>query len=195
MAGFRRRGSDPAQVNAITTPGLRTAVETIRDGGRVVRTNVKYAPLFVLAQDYDDAIRSLTVALDPPQLSRLAHEDQMTLTLFASVAHVISDMVSRGERISTLTMTRHVEGGDLAEAGSLEALEARQYTEQALVNEGLAAIASDIASMRATLAESRAEYKAESARQILDVAPYPQPGSAAAELSVLLSSNRARHHS
>lgn len=192
MAALHRRSTSRTATFPSSTTGMRSAVETIRDGGRATRTHVQFAPLFVLAQDYDDAIRSLRTALEPVAFARLAHEDQMTLTLFTSVAHVIADMVQRADRIATLSMTPDPVGH---ERGSLEALEARQVTEQALVNEGQAAIAADIAVLRSKIADARVEYRAESARQLLDVAPYPQPGSAAAELSVLLSSNRARQRS
>lgn len=192
MAGFRRSSTPPSNGGMLVTTGSRTAVETIRDGGRATRTHVQYAPLFVLAQDYDDVIRSLRGALDPPEFTRLSHEDQLTLTLFTSIARVIGDMVARGEHIARLTKVPDPVG---AEGTSLESLQARQYTEQALVNEGQAALAEDIALLRAKLAEARVDHRAESARQLLDVAPFPQPGSAAAELSVLLSSNRARHRS
>ena len=114
----------------------------------------------------------------------------MTLTLFATVSRVIADMVARGEHIARLTMSADPMAQD---HGTLEALSARQVTEQALVHEGQAAIAADIALLRSKLADARVQYRAENARQLFDVAPYPQPGSAAAELSVLLSSNRARH--
>ena len=190
MAGLRKRTGNGGMAAGMSTTGLRTAVETIRDSGGPTRTHVQYAPLFVLAQDYDDVQRSLRGALEPPDYARLAHEDQMTLTLFASVARVVADMVQRADRIATLTLTPDPVGH---EHGSLEALRARQVTEQALVNEGMAAIEADIAALRSRLAETRVEHRADSARQLMDVAPYPQPGSAAAELSVLLSSNRSRH--
>lgn len=189
MAGLRRRTRESRPSLGMATTGLQTAVETIRDSGGPTRTHVQYAPLFVLAQDYDDVHRHLRATLDPVDYARLAHEDQVTLTLFASVARVVADMVQRADRIATLAMTPDPVGH---EQGSLEALRARQVTEQALVNEGMAAIEADIAALRSRLADSRVEHRADDARQLMDVAPYPQPGSAAAELSVLLSSNRAR---
>ena len=64
-----------------------------------------------------------------------------------------------------------------------EPLEARQATERALVNEGRAAIEADIAVCAPGWPRRKVEYRAETARQLLDVAPFPQPGSAAAELS------------
>ena len=190
MAGLRKRARDGGTSVGMSTTGLRTAVETIRDSGGPTRTHVQYAPLFVLAQDYDDVQRSLRAALDPQDYAGMSHEDQMTLTLFASVSRVVADMVQRADRIATLALTPDPVG---QEHGSLEALRARQVTEQALVNEGMAAIEADIAALRSRLAETRVEHRADDARQLMDVAPYPQPGSAAAELSVLLSSNRTRH--
>lgn len=189
MARILRRTSQ-AETEAARVLATRSAVETIRDGGRAVRTHVQFAPLFVLAQDYDDAMRALRNALEPPEYSRLAYDDQITLTMFASVAHVIRDMVDRGERIALLAKTPDALGTD---SGTLESLRARQFTEQVLVTQAEEAIAADIAVLQSKLAESRAEVRAASTRQLLDVAPYPQPGSAAAELSVLLSGNRARH--
>jgi hypothetical protein len=98
-------------------------------------------------------------------------------------------MVERGERIALMAKTPDPMGAD---SGTLESLRARQFTEQVLVTQGEEAIASDIAVLQSKLAETRAEVRAASTRQLLDVAPYPQPGSAAAELSVLLSGNRSR---
>lgn len=186
------RRSTTAESDAARALATRSAVETIRDGGRSVRTHVQFAPLFVLAQDYDDVMRALRSALEPAEYSRLAYDDQITLTMFASVAHVIRDMVERGERIALLAKTPDPLGAD---SGTLESLRARQFTEQVLVTQGEEAIAADIAVLQSRLAETRAEVRAASTRQLLDVAPYPQPGSAAAELSVLLSGNRARHRS
>lgn len=100
MARILRRTS-AAETEAAHALATRSAVETIRDGGRAVRTHVQFAPLFVLAQDYDDAMRALRTALEPQEYSRLAYDDQITLTMFASVAHVIRDMVDRGERIAS----------------------------------------------------------------------------------------------
>lgn len=190
MAGLRKRNTTATAGVGMGTTGLRTAVETIRDSGGPTRTHVQYAPLFVLAQDYDDVLRSLRGALEPLDYARLSHEDQLTLTLFASVSRVVSDMVQRADKIATLSLTPDPVGH---EQGSLEPLRARQVTEQALVNEGMAAIEADIAALRSRLADTRVEHRADNARQLMDVAPYPQPGSAAAELSVLLSSNRTRH--
>ena len=190
MAALRKKGADDYTGVGLATTGVRTAVQTIRDSGGPTRTHVQYAPLFVLAQDYDDVLRSLRAALEPVEYAGMSHEDQMTLTLFTSVARVVADMVQRADRIATLSMTPDPIGH---ENGSLEALRARQVTEQALVREGMAAIEADIALLRSRLAETRVEYRADNSRQLMDVAPFPQPGSAAAELSVLLSSNRARH--
>jgi hypothetical protein len=189
MAGILRR-SNVAETEAERALATRTAVETIRDGGRAVRTHVLFAPLFVLAQDYDDVMRALRNSLEPHLYQRMAYDDQLTLTLFASVAHVLRDMVERGERIAHMKKTPDPMGND---SGMLESLQTRQFTEQVLVTQGEEAIAADIAILQSRLAETRAEFRAESTRQLLDVAPYPQPGSAAAELSVLLSGNRARH--
>ena len=189
MAIIRKRTSSPSAPPSLSTAGNTTAVETVSKGSRAVRTHVHYAPLFVLAQDYDDTMRALRGALDTAEFARLSHEDAMTLTLFTSIASVLNDMVLRSDLIARAS--RSPDG--TADAMSVESLEARQATERALVNEGRAAIEADIAVLRARLAETKVEYKAETARQLLDVAPYPQPGSAAAELSVLLSSNRARH--
>lgn len=186
------RRSTASESDAARALATRSAVETIRDGGRPVRTHVQFAPLFVLAQDYDDVMRALRSALEPPEYSRLAYDDQITLTMFSSVAHVIRDMVERGERIALLAKTPDPLGSD---SGTLESLRARQFTEQVLVTQAEEAIAADIAVLQSKLAESRAEVRAASTRQLLDVAPYPQPGSAAAELSVLLSGNRARRRS
>lgn len=183
------RRSTAAETDAARALATRSAVETIRDSGRSTRTHVQFAPLFVLAQDYDDVMRALRSALEPSEYSRLAYDDQITLTMFASVAHVIRDMVDRGERIALLAKTPDPFGTDV---GTLESLRARQFTEQVLVTQGEEAIAADIAVLQSKLAESRAEVRAASTRQLLDVAPYPQPGSAAAELSVLLSGNRSR---
>jgi hypothetical protein len=172
------------------TPGMRTAVDTVRRGGTAVRTHVQFAPLFVLAQDYDDAIHSLRANLNPVAFAGLTNDDEATLALFNRVSAVIGDMVQRGERIATMSKSpEHLH----TERAGLAALEARQATEQALVEEGRAALAADIAALRAMLADARAEHRAENARQLLDVAPFPQPGSAAAELSILLSSQRMRH--
>lgn len=189
MAIIGKRTSSASATVGLSTAGNMTAVETVSKGSRAVRTHVHYAPLFVLAQDYDDAMRGLKAALDPMEFTRLSHEDAMTLTLFTSVASVLNDMVQRSDLIARAS--RSPDG--VADNMSVESLEARQATERALVNEGRAAIEADIAVLRAKLAETKVEHKAETARQLLDVAPYPQPGSAAAELSVLLSSNRARH--
>ena len=189
MAIIRKRTSSGPAPEGLSTAGNTTAVETVSRGSRAVRTHVHYAPLFVLAQDYDDTMRALRTALDPMEFTRLSHEDAMTLTLFTSVASVLNDMVQRSDLIARAS--RSPDGA--VDNMSVESLEARQATERALVNEGRAAIEADIAVLRAKLAETKVEYKAETARQLLDVAPYPQPGSAAAELSVLLSSNRARH--
>lgn len=188
MAIIRKRRS--AGTVALSTAGNTTAVETIGKGSRAVRTHVHYAPLFVLAQDYDDAMRALRAALDPAEFSRLSQQDSMTLTLFTSVAAVLNDMVQRSDLIARAS--RSPDG--VADNMSVESLEARQATERALVNEGRAAIEADIAVLRARLAETKVEVRAETARLLLDVAPYPQPGSAAAVLSVLLSSTRSRHH-
>lgn len=189
MAALRKPAKAESKIGLSTT-GVRTAVETIRDSGGPTRTHVQYAPLFVLAQDYDDVLRSLRANLDPTEYAGLSHEDQMTLSLFASVSRVVADMVLRADRIATLSMTPDPVG---YEDGSLEALRARQVTEQALVREAMAAIEADIAVLRSRLADTRVEHRADNSRQLMDVAPYPQPGSAAAELSVLLSSNRTRH--
>ena len=189
MTIIRKRQSPNVGPAGLSTAGNQTAVETVSKGSRAVRTHVHYAPLFVLAQDYDDTMRSLRTALQPSDFARLSHEDAMTLTLFTSVASVLNDMVQRSDLIARAS--RSPEG--VVENMSVESLEARQATERALVNEGRAAIEADIAMLRSKLAETKVEHKAETARQLLDVAPYPQPGSAAAELSVLLSSNRARH--
>jgi hypothetical protein len=189
MAIIRKRPSSASAPTGLSTAGNTTAVETVSKGSRAVRTHVHYAPLFVLAQDYDDTMRSLRAALDPAEFGGLSHEDAMTLRLFTSVASVLNDMVQRSDLIARAS--RAPDG--IADNMSVESLEARQATERALVNEGRAAIEADIAVLQARLAETRVEYRAETARQLLDVAPYPQPGSAAAELSVLLSSNRARH--
>ena len=190
MAALRKRSRDEYTGAGMSTTGVQTAVQTIRDSGGPTRTHVQYAPLFVLAQDYDDVVRALRGALEPVQYAGMSHEDQMTLTLFASVSRVVADMVHRADRIATLSMTPDPVGH---ENGSLEALRARQVTEQALVREGMAAIEADIALLRSRLAETHVEHRADNSRQLMDVAPFPQPGSAAAELSVLLSSNRARH--
>lgn len=189
MAIIRKRTSSGPDPAGLSTAGNTTAVETVNHGSRAVRTHVHYAPLFVLAQDYDDTMRALRGALDPVEFARLSHEDAMTLTLFTSIASVLNDMVQRSDLIARAS--RSPDG--IADSMSVESLEARQATERALVNEGRAAIEADIAVLRARLAATKVEYKAETARQLLDVAPFPQPGSAAAELSVLLSSNRARH--
>jgi hypothetical protein len=189
MASIRKRTSSASAPAGLSTAGNTTAVETVSKGSRAVRTHVHYAPLFVLAQDYDDAMRALRAALSSAEFSGLSHEDAMTLTLFTSVASVLNDMVQRSDLIARAS--RAPDG--VVDSMSVESLEARQATERALVNEGRAAIEADIAVLRARLAETTFEYKAQTARQLLDVAPYPQPGSAAAELSVLLSSNRARH--
>lgn len=189
MAIIRKRTSSASAPPSLSTAGNTTAVETVSKGSRAVRTHVHYAPLFVLAQDYDDTMRALRGALDNAEFARLSHEDAMTLTLFTSIASVLNDMVQRSDLIARAS--RSPDG--TVDTMSVESLEARQATERALVNEGRAAIEADIAVLRARLAETKVEYKAETARQLLDVAPYPQPGSAAAELSVLLSSNRARH--
>jgi len=189
MAIIRKRTPSATAPAGLSTAGRTTAVDTVSRGSRAVRTHVHYAPLFVLAQDYDDTMRALQAALDPAEFTRLSHEDAMTLTLFTSVASVLNDMVQRSDLIARAS--RAPDG--VADSMSVESLEARQATERALVNEGRAAIEADIAALRTTLAETKVEYKAQTARQLLDVAPYPQPGSAAAELSVLLSSNRARH--
>ena len=189
MAIIRRRTSSTSASTSLSTAGNTTAVETVNKGSRAVRTHVHYAPLFVLAQDYDDSMRALRVALDPAEFSRLSHEDAMTLRLFTSVASVLNDMVQRSDLIARAS--RSPDG--VADNMSVESLEARQATERALVNEGRAAIEADIAVLRSKLAETKVESRAETARLLLDVAPYPQPGSAAAQLSVLLSSNRGRH--
>lgn len=186
------RRSTAAESDAARALATRSAVETIRDGGGSVRTHVQFAPLFVLAQDYDDVMRALRSALEEHEYARLAYDDQITLTMFASIARVIRDMVERGERIALLAKTPDPFGHD---SGTLESLRARQFTEQVLVTQGEEAIAADITVLQSKLAESRAAVRAASTRQLLDVAPYPQPGSAAAELSVLLSGNRARHRS
>jgi hypothetical protein len=188
MVPFRKRPLTAAPALASST-GQHSAVETIRDGGQATRTHVQYAPLFVLAQDYDDALHSLKGALDPASYSALAYLDQSTLALFASVGRVIADIVARGAHISRLTLQDDPQAAD---HGTLEALTARQFTEQALVSEGLAAIGANIAALRSRMAEARVSQRAQSAQQLFDVAPYPQVGSAAAELSVLLSSNAAR---
>lgn len=189
MTIIRKRPTPGPTSPGLSTAGNITAVETVSKGSRAVRTHVHYAPLFVLAQDYDDAMRSLRVALSPAAFARLSHEDTMTLTLFRSVSYVLNDMVQRSDLIARAS--RSPDG--VADDMSVESLEARQATERALVNEGRAAIEADIAVLRARLAETKVEYRAETARQLLDVAPFPQPGSAAAQLSVLLSSNRTRH--
>jgi hypothetical protein len=190
MPRLRRSTSGDRTATVSTTTGMRSAVETVTFGAQATRTHVKYARLFVLAQDYDDAMRSLRANLDPVAFGRLAHEDTMSLTLFQRVAAVITDSVLRGEHIAAITMKSEP---DLAELASLESLEARQFTERALIDEGLAALEADIAQLRACLAESRAEHRAEAARQLQDVAPFPQQGSAAAELSMTLSTQRMRH--
>jgi hypothetical protein len=190
MARIRATSSTERDATVSTTTGMRSAVETVSFGVRATRTHVKFARLFVLAQDYDDAMRSLRANLEPVAYARLAHEDTMSLTLFQRVAAVITDTVQRGEHIAGITMKAEP---DIAELASLEALEARQYTERALIDEGLASLEADIAVLRATLAESRAEHRAEAARQLQDMAPFPQQGSAAAELSMALSTQRVRH--
>jgi hypothetical protein len=190
MVRFRRHATTKQTAGRTARVGTQTAVETVGQIGRSSRTHVQYSPLFVVAQDYDDAMRLLTASLEPVEVDRLAHDNQTMLTLFSSIARVVADMVVRGERIATLSKSGQHVG---AEEGSLEALRARQVTEQALVNEGLAAISEEIARMRLQFADSTTEQRVESSQALLDVAPYPQPGSAAAELSVLLSSNRARH--
>jgi hypothetical protein len=191
MTIIRKRQAPGRTSPGLSTAGNTTAVETVSKGSRAVRTHVHYAPLFVLAQDYDDAMRSLRAALDPTAFAQLSAADSMTLTLFRGVASVLNDMVQRSDLIARASRSPDGAVDDL----SVESLEARQATERALVNEGRAAIEADIAVLRARLAETKVEYRAETARQLLDVAPFPQPGSAAAELSVLLSSNRARHRS
>jgi hypothetical protein len=189
MSIIRKRPTSGRRSSGISTAGNTTAVETVSTGSRAVRTHVHYAPLLVLAQDYDDAMRSLRAVLDPIAFSQLSHEDSTTLTLFRGVACVINDMVLRSDLIARAS--RSPDG--MVDNMSVELLEARQATERALVNEGRAAIEADVAVLRARLAETRVEDTAETARQLLDVAPFPQPGSAAAQLSVLLSGNRARH--
>jgi hypothetical protein len=184
-----RKRQAPGRTSGLSTAGNITAVETVSTGSRAVRTHVHYAPLFVLAQDYDDAMRSLRAALHPKAFAQLSAADSMTLTLFRSVASVLNDMVQRSDLIARASRSPDGVVDDL----SVELLEARQATERALVNEGRAAIEADIAVLWARLAETKVEFRAETAQQLLDVAPFPQPGSAAAELSVLLSSNRARH--
>jgi hypothetical protein len=190
MSRLRRTPASDRDATVSTTTGMRSAVETVSFGVRATRTHVKFARLFVLAQDYDDVMRSLRASLDPVAYARLAHEDTMSLTLFQRIAAVITDTVHRGEHIAAITMKSEP---DIAELASLESLEARQYTERALIDEGLAALEADIAVLRAMLAESRAVYRAEAARQLQDVAPFPQQGSAAAELSMALSTQRVRH--
>lgn len=168
----------------------RAAVQTVMGGDSATRTHVQFAAMFVLAQDYDDVMRSLASNLDSMEYGKLDFNDQQSLALFSRVTAVISDMVHRGERIAALSMApEHA----TTERAGLAALEARQATEEALVEEGRAAIAADIAGLRALLADARAEYRSEAARQLQDVTPYPQAGSAAAELSILLSSQRIRH--
>ena len=69
MAIIRKRGSSGAAPAGLSTAGNTTAVETVSKGSKAVRTHVHYAPLFVLAQDYDDAMRSLRSALDPAEFA------------------------------------------------------------------------------------------------------------------------------
>jgi hypothetical protein len=191
MAKFRTRLTFTTPRPAIAQ-AERSAVQTVMSGGMATRTRVQFAPVFVLAQDYDDVMRSLRGNLSPGEFEELAFIDLETLSLFARVTAVLHDMVQRGERIAALSMApEHAQ----TERAGLAALEARQATEHALVEEALAALAADVAGLRSTLADARADYRAETARQLLDVAPYPQAGSAAAELSVLLASQRLRHRS
>ena len=190
MTSFRTRLTFGSPRSAPAPALRRTAVQTVMGGDSATRTHVQFAAIFVLAQDYDDAMRTLAADLDRSGYERLAFTDQQSLALFSRVTAVISDMVHRGERIAALSMAP--EHATTEQAG-LAALEARQATEHALVEEGQAAIGSDIAAMRAMIAEARAEYRAETARQLQDVTPFPQAGSAAAELSILLSSQRIRH--
>ena len=70
MAINRKRTSSSSAPMSLSTAGNTTAVETVSRGSRAVRTHVHYAPLFVLAQDYDDAMRALRAALDPAEFSR-----------------------------------------------------------------------------------------------------------------------------
>lgn len=135
MAIIRKGTSSASAPPSLSTAGNTTAVETVSKGSRAVRTHVHYAPLFVLAQDYDDTMRALRGALDPAEFARLSHEDAMTLTLFTSIASVLNDMVQRSDLIARAS--RSPDG--TVETMSVESLEAWQATERALVNEGRAA--------------------------------------------------------
>jgi hypothetical protein len=161
-----------------------SAVEAVGADDLGTRTNPRHPPLLALAEDYDDVLRSLRSATPEASSGRLEHEDGRALSLFAGVTAVIGGMDERSQEIAA---TAAVVARAPDRRPELDALQARQESEQVLVDQAMSLLHAVIAERQAEFAAVLAEDHAQIARARLADGPAPHPDSAAALLSYLLS--------